>query len=167
MVFDRRFTFPGMSTLVESQARIGWDSLFLGVISKQWALAHQKQCVAMETRRTGSVWARQLSTRLLKLHFAMWENRNLINNSKEDVSRMEEIAKLNSEIRVAYACGPTSVLDDDRHLFRPKVEKVLKRPERYRRWWLETVYASQKLKKKKEKANDGSRRLMRNWLLQG
>jgi len=100
-------------------------------------------------------------------HKGMWENRNEVNNSVDNVTFVDGLAKLNAEVRMEYTRGRPSVLTSEHHLFKTSLSSLLQKSPTYRKWWIDTVRLSQRQKRRKEQSSsmDASRRIMAAFLL--
>ena len=96
----------------------------------------------------------------------LWEDRNEINNSEENITFVEGLAKLNEDIRIEYKRGPSSVLPQEKHLFKTTLNNLLKTSPTNQRQWIDTVRLSQRQKQWNEQScsMDASRRIMAKFL---
>ena len=158
---------PKAAQLIESQTQIGWKGFTQGLLAIEWSLIQQSHYDFMGSRRTGSKWVRLFINKLHRLHQGMWENRNAVNNSTDNVTLEEDMAKLNADVRTEFARGPSSVLPAEQHFFKTTITKLLQTSPTHQRWWIDTVRLSQRQKQHKEQSSsmNASRRIMAAFLL--
>ena len=137
-----------------------------GLLSVEWAPIQQNFYDYLSSRRTGSKWARGLINKLHGMHQGMWEDRNKVNNSPDNVTFVDTFETLNDTIRTEYRRGRESVLPAEHFLFRQSLKFLIKTTPTHRQWWIDTVQLSQRRKNRREQSNsmDASRRIMAAFL---
>ena len=91
---------------LESQIRIGWTGFLEGMLSHEWSIAQSSYYLTQGSRRSGDRWAVELSKRLWKLIFAMWDHRNRALFETERAEEMSGLAPLKVAISRELDIGP-------------------------------------------------------------
>ena len=82
----------------EAQARIGWTGFLEGMLVTQWAEFQDRHYKNQGSRKSGHRWAVELSKRLWRLVFSMWDHRNNVLFSKQKVDKLSGIDKVKRAI---------------------------------------------------------------------
>ena len=166
ITFEKEFQHLDTIKLITTQQTIGWRGFTQGLLATEWAHIQQSKFSFLNSRRTGSKWTRSLINKLHKIHQGLWEDRNEINNSEDNVTYVEGLDKLNEDIRIEYERGSSSVLPQEKHLFKTTLNNLLKTSLTNQRQWIDTVWLSQRQKQQNEQScsMDASRRIMAKFL---
>ena len=83
---------------LESQIRIGWTGFLEGLLSREWSIQQSSYYLTQGSRQSGDRWAVELSKRLWKMVFAMWDHRNQALFETDQVEAMNGLAPLKAAI---------------------------------------------------------------------
>ena len=82
----------------QSQAEIGWTGFLEGLLSLNWAVYQGTHFERISSRRSGQRWAVELSKKIWKLVFSMWDHRNNALFSEGTIDTMSGIDKVRAAI---------------------------------------------------------------------
>ena len=109
----REPSLPSSSTIALSvrsaflaQQVIGYQGLLEGRIASLWIPLQQHYFDEIRSRRSVSLWASQLSQELIAIGFYMWEQRNSVQHSDDNVQLRERHHTANEGIHSQFDMGP-------------------------------------------------------------
>ncbi|CAJ1929534.1 unnamed protein product [Cylindrotheca closterium] len=131
---------PGrLSSAFRSQQCIGYQGLLEGRLSRQWAPLQEEYLQSRGSQRSPTLWASRLSHQLILLGFQLWEHRNLVQHSEDNVQLQERSQQVNDGIHNQFDMGPTDLPKVVQRLLSVKRRTVLNKPLVDREEWLKLV----------------------------
>ena len=97
---------PHVQACLESQTRIGWTGFMEGLFAHEWSIQQSEYYLTQGSRRSGNRWAVELSKRLWKMIFAMWDHRNRAIFETEKAEAMSGLVPLKAAISRELEIGP-------------------------------------------------------------
>ncbi|CAJ1931347.1 unnamed protein product [Cylindrotheca closterium] len=122
-----------------SQQRIGYQGLLEGRLSVQWAALQEQYLQSRGSQRSPTLWVSRLSHQLILLGFHMWEHRNLVQHSEDNVQLRERSQLVNDGIHSQFDMGPTDLPKVVQRMLAVKRQTVLNKPLVDREEWLKLV----------------------------
>ncbi|CAJ1929274.1 unnamed protein product, partial [Cylindrotheca closterium] len=89
-----------------AQQVIGSQGLLEGRIASSWLPLQQQYYDKIRCRRSVSLWASRLSQQLISIGFYMWEQRNSVQHSDDNVQLRERHSTVNEGIHSQFDMGP-------------------------------------------------------------
>ena len=89
-----------------AQQVIGYQGLLEGRIASAWLPLQQQHYDEIRCRRSVSLWASRLSQQLISIGFYMWEQRNSIQHSDDNLQLRERHRTVNEGIHSQFDMGP-------------------------------------------------------------
>ena len=96
---------PNIRRCVEDQAKIGWTGFLEGLISQEWSIQQTRYYRFQQSRRSGHRWAIELSKRVWKLVFSMWDHCNRILFETDKADKMSGLGQLKAAINREILLG--------------------------------------------------------------
>ena len=130
-------------TALKAQARIGWDAVTRGFLSKQWVClaSYDMHDPRKHDRQMGEQRIRDILSKLHLFTLSLWQERNSVLHNREDTDlrliRSSELA----EIRQFHE-NPSLLCLADRHFCERSLERLLQSSASTRRRWLRRVKKS-------------------------
>ena len=83
---------PLIQQAAREQTEIGWNLFLCGRISRKWREAQDRWLDRLYTRwkSNGSTWAAKLCTKCINFHHSLWDHRNDILHSYDQLWKVEE-----------------------------------------------------------------------------
>ncbi|CAJ1937063.1 unnamed protein product [Cylindrotheca closterium] len=122
-----------------SQQRIGYQGLVEGRLSRLWAPVQEEYLQSKGSQRSPSLWVSRLSHQLLLLGFQIWEHRNSVQHSEDNVQLHERSPQVNNGIHSQFDIGSTDLPKVVQRLLSVKRRTVLNKPLVDREEWLKLV----------------------------
>ncbi|CAJ1966071.1 unnamed protein product [Cylindrotheca closterium] len=122
-----------------SQQRIGYQGLLEGRLSVQWAALQEQYLQSRGSQRSPTLWVSRLSHQLILLGFHMWEHRNSVQHSEDNVQLRERSRLVNDGIHSQCDMGPTDLPKVVQRMLAVKRRTVLNKPLVDREEWLKLV----------------------------
>ncbi|CAJ1963136.1 unnamed protein product [Cylindrotheca closterium] len=122
-----------------SQQRIGYQGLLEGRLSVQWAALQEQYLQSRGSQRSPTLWVSRLSHQLILLGFHMWEHRNSVQHSEDNVQLRERSRLVNDGIHSQFDMGPTDLPKVVQRMLAVKRRTVLNKPLVDREEWLKLV----------------------------
>lgn len=120
------------------QATIGCTQLLNGLLTTEWARVQDQYYKSRGSRRHGRRWAINLSKQLWKLVFGMWDHRNTILFSGEDViMNGEELLRYAIQQELAYGIGRLSPIYA--HYLQTTTKQLFKKSIQHQKQWLSVI----------------------------
>ncbi|CAJ1938568.1 unnamed protein product [Cylindrotheca closterium] len=129
----------GLSSAFRSQQRIGYQGLLEGRLSRQWAPLQEEYLQSRGSQRSPTLWASRLSHQLILLGFQLWEHRNSVQHSEDNVQLQERSQQVNDGIHNQFDMGPTDLPKVVQRMLSVKRRTVLNKPLVDREEWLKLV----------------------------
>ncbi|CAJ1970317.1 unnamed protein product [Cylindrotheca closterium] len=131
---------PGrLRSAFRSQQCIGYQGLLEGRLSRQWAPLQEEYLQSRRSQRSPTLWASRLSHQLILLGFQLWEHRNLVQHSEDNVQLQERSQQVNDGIHNQFDMGPTDLPKVVQRMLSVKRRTVLHKPLVDREEWLKLV----------------------------
>jgi hypothetical protein len=142
---DAKFHDKSVEYLIAKQAKIGWQHILCGRISKS-IVKHQDKVYrinhADERVRTGKRWATQLTINIWKTVLKLWKTRCELTHGRDTDARQQHAQHvLAKRVNECYNFLP-NIVERDRHMFGSSASETLnKNPNRIETWlyMLETL----------------------------
>ncbi|CAJ1945361.1 unnamed protein product [Cylindrotheca closterium] len=123
-----------------SQQCIGYQGLLEGRLSVQWAALQEQYLQSRGSQRSPTLWVFRLLHQLILLGFHMWEHRNSVQHSEDNVQLLRERSQLvNGGIHSQFDMGPTNLPKVVHSMLAVKRRTVLNKPLVDREEWLKLV----------------------------
>ena len=145
----------------ESQMIIGVQGLLEDRISRLWEPLQQLYYISHRKRRSSSLWAARLAQQLIMLGRYMWDHRNSVKHSDDNVVLQERSLEVNAAIQTQFEMGPEGLPRLIRPMVRNDIRKTLRLPLAKREDWLELVQTE---RRKARRALAPMRRVMHKFL---
>ena len=126
-------------SVARHQASLGWNSIFEGIISVKWSRFQQKHYDNNGSRRSGDKWVADLSTRIWKAIFAMWEHRNKVLHKSGAISEFSGSKELLAACYRELELGTNGMEEIYHHFFDVGKEELRKETIDYRRNWFSII----------------------------
>ncbi|CAJ1938194.1 unnamed protein product [Cylindrotheca closterium] len=124
-----------------SQQRIGYQGLLEGRLSVQWTPLQEQYLQSRGSQRSPTLWVSRLLHQLILLGFHMWEHRNSVQHSEDNVQLRERSRLVNDGIHSQFDKGPTDLPKVVRRMLAVKRQTALIKPLVNREEWLKLVAA--------------------------
>ena len=145
------------------QLRIGAQCLIEGLLASQWAPLQQRYFRSLGSRRSGAIWASNLSQQLILIGFQMWTNRNSVFHSDDNVAALAERNVLDSRIRDEFRAGSQGLPSHIRPLLRSSHQAIVLRFSNDDKVdWLQTV---QSARRRARRSLNAQKRVLRDFFL--
>ena len=121
---------PSLRPAFRSQMLIGCQGLLEGRLSTHWAVLQQQHFHRIGSRRSSRLWASRLIQQLILIGFYMWEHRNSVRHSDDNVNYRERSRQVNERIHSQFDMGPMT--------FQSRPDRCLTAPVRASsgsHWW--------------------------------
>ena len=125
---------PTVHKAYEQQTAIGWNNLFFGLASSEWAAGQDNCYKTMGSKRTGRLWLQRCLRLLLQIHFNMDHRNQTVHDDPEK----------EQEIRKEVAIGDVNLTASDLPLLRTPQAQLLSRSQQHQQLWLTQVRAARK-----------------------
>ncbi|CAJ1967917.1 unnamed protein product [Cylindrotheca closterium] len=122
-----------------SQQRIGYQGLLEGRLSVQWTPLQEQYLQSRGSHRSPNLWVSRLSHQLILLGFHMWEHRNSVHHSEDNVQLRERSRLVDDGIHSQFDMGPTDLPKVVQRMLAVKRRTVLNKPLVDREEWLKLV----------------------------
>mmetsp|Transcript_1886 Transcript_1886/g.4288 ORF Transcript_1886/g.4288 Transcript_1886/m.4288 type:complete len:222 (+) Transcript_1886:996-1661(+) len=103
-----------------SQASLGAQGLLEGLISKEWRQLQRLHYVREGSQKSADLWASRLVQQLLLLGHYMWQDRNQVYHSEDNVRYKARRREVDLSIREQYAMGNSDLP--------PRIQQMLRTP---------------------------------------
>ncbi|CAJ1938274.1 unnamed protein product, partial [Cylindrotheca closterium] len=97
---------PSVRPAFLAQQVIESQGLLEGLIASSWLPLQQQHYDKIRCRRSVSLWASRLSQQLFSIGFYMWEQRNSVQHSDDNVQLRERHSTVNEGIHSQFDMGP-------------------------------------------------------------
>jgi hypothetical protein len=124
---------------IASQAIIGPQGLLEGLLSKEWRQLQQLHFQSQGSRKSAHLWASRLVQQLIALGRYMWEDRNRIFHSEDNLQYSSRKREVDISIREQYSMGTRDLPPTIRRMLTEPLPDVLRRPLESREHWLRLV----------------------------
>jgi hypothetical protein len=126
---------PSVTRAVAHQRRIGIPCLLEGLLATDWAILQQQYYESTGSRRSGHRWAALFTAQLWTMGHHLWEYRNDISHSSENIQHKKDEAGIDHKVRAAYAAGPADLPVAAHHLFlMPLTQRLAQTLPEKQRW---------------------------------
>ncbi|CAJ1953784.1 unnamed protein product [Cylindrotheca closterium] len=122
-----------------SQKCIGYQGLLEGRLSVQWAALQEQYLQSRGSQRSPTLWVSRLSHQLILLGFHMWEHRNSVQHSEDNVQLRKRSRLVNDGIHSQFDMCPTDLSMVVQRMLAVKRRTVLNKPLVDREEWLKLV----------------------------
>ncbi|CAJ1934649.1 unnamed protein product, partial [Cylindrotheca closterium] len=99
-----------------AQETIGCQGLLEGRLASLWLSLQQNYFDEIHSRRSVSLWASRLSQQLISIGFYMWEQRNAVQHSDDNVQLRERHCVVNEGIHSQFDMGSADLPPDIRRM---------------------------------------------------
>ncbi|CAJ1948760.1 unnamed protein product [Cylindrotheca closterium] len=99
-----------------AQEAIGCQGLLEGRLASLWLSLQQNYFDKIHSRRSVSLWASRLSQQLISIGFYIWEQRNAVQHSDDNVQLRERHCAVNEGIYSQFDMGSADLPPDIRHM---------------------------------------------------
>ena len=123
----------------EAQAKIGWTGFLEGMLVNQWAEFQDIHYKKRGSRKSGHRWAVELSKKLWRLVFSMWDHRNNALFAKGKVDKLSGIDKVKTAIAEERSRGIGTLDPSFRPYFALSTETFAKMKSINLRRWLSLI----------------------------
>jgi hypothetical protein len=131
---------PGrLRSAFRSQQCIGYQGLLEGRLSCKWASLQEEYLQSRGSQRSPTLWVSRLSQQLILLGFQMWEHRNSVQHSEDNVQLRERSRLVNDGIHSQFDMGLTDLPKVVQRMLSVKRRTVLNKPLVDREEWLKLV----------------------------
>ena len=110
-----------------SQMLIGCQGLLEGRLSTHWAVLQQQHFHRIGSRRSSRLWASRLTQQLILIGFYMWEHRNSVQHSDDNVNLRERSRLVNDRIHSQFDMGTDDLPKKFRPMLRCTRQSVLRK----------------------------------------
>ena len=147
---------------VVSQKVIGVQCMLEGLLSRHWASLQTLHFQSLGSRKSGEVWYSKIAAQLIWIGFHMWQHRNGVQHSADNLQLRNRQQDANYAIREQFVLGVTD-LPTNVHamLRRPRLE-VLRLPLDEREAWIRILRES---RRHVRQTVERQRRIMRAYFL--
>ena len=128
-------------TCVTAQLQLPIHEFVRGRIVKNWRQEQEKFLQRIRSRRSSTRWTHTLIHEIWKTFFSMWLHCNEAYHSDSiKQNKIQQLTKLNQEIRRQWAIGKQGLPPADKHHFQhTKLAQLLKKQLHYKQQWLQSV----------------------------
>ena len=128
-----------IQTAFRQQAFLGWHSLLEGIFAVQWSTLQQSHYDNKGSRRSGNKWVGDLSVKLWKAIFAMWEHRNRVLHKSGAISEFSGSRELQIACNREMDLGTEGLEEIYHHFLDIGREEFKKETIDYKRNWFSIV----------------------------
>jgi hypothetical protein len=154
---------PALKTAYLDQDEIGWFNLLQGRISTYWVTLQTDYYQLIESRRSGTTWARRFISQLWDLSWKMWLHRNHVLHEMPNAETEKEQRQLDRRITNEFVKNLDGLSPPHHFLLRRNpLSKILKWPNHEKTAWLDTVTIARKAWHRRRNQARRQRRMFRN-----
>ena len=150
-----------MHAAIDSQRLIGPQGLLEGRLSFRWTSIQAAYFQEIGSRQSAQLWASRLIQQLILIGFYMWEHRNSVKHSDDNVQLQRRSRIVDEGIRSQFEMGTTDLPTDIRPMLRHGLAGILRKSLIARETWLKVVRSERTAVRR---ALAPRRRLLRNFL---
>ena len=96
---------PDMTSTCEAQLRLGAQCLLEGLLVQGWATLQEQYYRSCGSRRSGHLWATNLSKQLIFIGHGMWEHRNDVFHSDDNIVNQQRLTAIDRKIHDQFDMG--------------------------------------------------------------
>lgn len=138
------FSNPSLSRAIHDQRLIGAQGLLEGLLASKWR-SHQQRFLSNNDRRNSvSLWASRLSQQLILVGFHLWEHRNGIQHSPDNVQTKATSDEVDANIHEQYDMGMVDLPASPRRLLQRPISEVLALPLAERSNWVSLLVGARR-----------------------
>ena len=150
-----------MHSAIRSQRLIGPQGLLEGRLSTQWTSIQAEYFQEIGSRQSAPLWTSRLIQQLILIGFYMWEHRNSVKHSDDNVLLQRRSRIVDEGIRSQFEMGTTDLPPEIRPMLRHGIARTLRKSLIARETWLKVVRSERTAVRR---ALAPRRRLLRNFL---
>ena len=150
-----------MHSAIRSQRLIGPQGLLEGRLSTQWTSIQAVYFQEIGSRQSAPLWTSRLIQQLILIGFYMWEHRNSVKHSDDNVLLQRRSRIVDEGIRSQFEMGTTDLPPEIRPMLRHGIARTLRKSLIARETWLKVVRSERTAVRR---ALAPRRRLLRNFL---
>jgi hypothetical protein len=158
----------GTQQAVEAQDKIGWYSLLLGRMAKEWTDAEQKYLESIGKKTTGRRRTISIIQKLWDIAWDMWAHRNHIKHNTLHPRKQLAMKEPGEYVATVYRQGKGELLPRDRSLFQKSLATLQKGTAKEQEQWLLSVQLAQRraaaVQDNRSKSLYAERKLLESWL---
>ncbi|CAJ1964441.1 unnamed protein product, partial [Cylindrotheca closterium] len=98
-----------LTQVCEAQLRLGPQCLLEGLLAHGWADLQEQFYRSRGSRRSGNLWAANLSQQLILIGKGMWKHRNDVFHSDNNIVNQQRATALNRRIHDEFDMGPRNL----------------------------------------------------------
>ena len=130
---------PHVTNCLANQAQMGWTDFLEGFLSQEWEMQQSGFYRSQNSQHSGNRWAVELSKRLWKMIFAMWDHRNWALFESEHKDQMSGLAQLKLAISCKLDISSQGLDCSFQPYFTFTTETFLKMIPLSLRWWFALI----------------------------
>mmetsp|Transcript_24040 Transcript_24040/g.58818 ORF Transcript_24040/g.58818 Transcript_24040/m.58818 type:complete len:195 (+) Transcript_24040:1803-2387(+) len=130
---------PSLRPAFRSQMLIGCQGLLEGRLSTHWAVLQQQYLHRIGSRRSSRLWASRLTQQLILIGFYMWEHRNSVRHSDDNVNYRECSRQVNERIHSQFDMGTDDLQVQTRPMLNRTRQSVLQKTLVDREEWVKML----------------------------
>jgi hypothetical protein len=154
---------PALKTAYLDQDEIGWFNLLQGRMSTYWVTLQSDYYTLIDSRRSGTTWARRLISHLWELSWKMWLHRNHVLHEMPNAETEKEQRKLDRRITNEFVKNIDGLSTPHHFLLRRNsLPKLLKWPNHEKTAWLDTVTIARQAWRRRRNQARRQRQMLRN-----
>ena len=136
---------PAVSEVAKDIDMIGWTDLFHGRIPLSLTKFQQAHCASINSRMTGTDWAKTFVTKLLNISHGQWMYRNFsLHNKTRGHLRLTHQAEVLSEMATLAASRPEDIPPESRFLLEVEVINLDGQSLARQEYWVTAMKAALK-----------------------
>ena len=131
---------PDYQQLIKEQNTIGWEHIFQGRLTTQWATIQQWHYLGYPKvkGRDGQSWSRKMLLHIFDHWNTLWDSRNQDRHGKDLTTRAKAIKEQTiRELEILYSIRHT-VLQRDSNLYYDNIDEHKAKPTNTIRQWINT-----------------------------